>query len=106
MWALPIGSLIGRPIGVLVAVELAVLAGLHRTAHLTWKDIVVIGCTASIGLSFALFSGSALLPTGVLQLQTKTGALLTSGGVLLAVGSAWILGVGRFQRTPRSSEAR
>jgi NhaA family Na+:H+ antiporter len=100
MWALPIGSMIGRPIGVLIAVELAVLAGLHRTMHLTWRDIVVIGCTSSIGLGFALFSGSALLPLGVLQQQTKTGALLTVGGAVLALGAAWILGVGRFGRTP------
>ena len=104
MWALPIATLIGRPIGVLLGVEIAVLAGLHRTLHMGWKELVVIGCTASIGLAFALFAGTAMLPIGPLQLQIKTGALLTSAGAVWAVGAAWALGVGRFKRSPAGHE--
>lgn len=98
MWALPIATVIGRPIGVLIFVELAVLAGLHRTLHVGWKELVVVGSITSIGLSFALFSGAALVPTGPLQLQLKTGALLTAIGAVSSIGVAWALGVGRFHR--------
>lgn len=98
MWAVPIATIIGRPIGVLIFVEVAVVAGLHRTLLVGWKDLIVMGCIASIGLSFALFSGAALVPIGPLQLQLKTGALLTAVGALSAVAVAWALGVGRFHR--------
>ena len=94
--ALPIATMIGRPIGVLAGGELAILAGLHRTPPIGWKELLVIGCTTSIGLTSAFFMACTIFAIGPLCLQTKTGALLTSGGAILALVVAWSLGVGRF----------
>jgi NhaA family Na+:H+ antiporter len=97
-WAVPVAVLIGRPIGVLAAAGVAVVAGLHLPQHLRWSDIVVIGCIASIGLVMALFFAAAAMPTGPLLQELKTGALLTAAGAIVAVGAARLLHVGRFSR--------
>jgi len=97
MWAVPLATLIGRPIGVLLGAEAAIAVGLHRTPRVGWRELLVIGCTASIGLTVALFFSSAALAPGPLQLQMKTGALLTAAGAGLAFLAAWLLGVGRFR---------
>jgi NhaA family Na+:H+ antiporter len=99
MWALPVATLVGRPLGILVGAELAVAAGLHRTPRVGWKELLVVGCTASIGLAVALFFATAVMPLGPLLLQIKTGSLLTAAGAGLAFLAAWLLGVGRFAAT-------
>jgi NhaA family Na+:H+ antiporter len=104
MWALPVATMVGRPFGVLLGAGAGVSAGLHRTAHVGWKELLVIGCAASIGLTFALFLATAILPLGPLLLQMKTGALLTAGGAVLTFLTAWLLGVGRF-RAAETEEA-
>jgi NhaA family Na+:H+ antiporter len=102
-WSLPIATIIGRPIGVLLWSEAAVAMGLHRTPRVGWRELIVIGCVGSIGLTMALFFATALLPIGWLVLQMKTGALLTALAALVAMLSARALRVGRFRRSiPKS----
>ena len=96
MWALPIAVLAGRPVGILLAVEAAVFAGLHRIPRVGWRELLVVGCAASVGLTVALFFATGVMPLGNLLLQLKTGALLTSAGAAVALLVAWSLGVGRF----------
>jgi NhaA family Na+:H+ antiporter len=96
MWAVPLATLVGRPIGILAGAEAAVAAGLHRTPRVGWRELLVIGCAASIGLTVALFFATAVMSLGPLRLQLKTGALLTAGGAVLAFLVARLLGVGRF----------
>src|SRR5439155_8566010 len=52
-WAIPMAAL-GRPIGIVVAAAVAIGAGLHLPRHVGWPELVVVGCTATIGLVFAL----------------------------------------------------
>ena len=54
MWAIPLAAL-GRPIGIIVAAGVAIAAGLHLPLRVGWRELVVVGCTATIGLVFALF---------------------------------------------------
>jgi NhaA family Na+:H+ antiporter len=105
MWALPVATLVGRPFGVLLGAGAGVAAGLHPTARVGWKELLVIGCAASIGLTFALFFATAVLPLGPLLLQMKTGALVTAAGALLTLLTAWLLGVGRFEAAPREERS-
>jgi NhaA family Na+:H+ antiporter len=98
IWAMPIAMIIGRPIGVFLAAEAGVRLGLRRTIHVGWRETIVIGCAASVGLTVALFFSIASLPLGPLLLQLRVGALLSVLGVATAFGSAWVLGVGRFER--------
>jgi NhaA family Na+:H+ antiporter len=97
MWAIPLGAL-GRPIGIVAAAGLAIAAGLHLPHRVGWRDIVVVACTATIGLVFALFFATAVMPVGPLLLEMKMGALVTIAGSALAFAAALVLRVGRFAR--------
>ena len=102
--ALPLAALVGRPIGVMVAVGLALTAGgFVWPLRSGWRDLLVVGFIASIGFSFALFVASGILPVGALLTQTRMGALATIPGSVLAFGAAWILRVGRFMNRQPSA---
>jgi NhaA family Na+:H+ antiporter len=97
MWAIPIAAL-GRPFGIAAAVGIAISAGLHLPLRVGWREVLVVGCTATIGLVFALFFAAAVMPLGALLLEMKMGALITIAGGGLAFAVARVLAVGRFAR--------
>jgi NhaA family Na+:H+ antiporter len=97
MWAIPIAAL-GRPFGIAAAVGIAISAGLHLPLRVGWREVLVVGCTATIGLVFALFFAVAVMPLGALLLEMKMGALITIAGGGLAFAVARVLTVGRFAR--------
>jgi len=97
MWGIPIAAL-GRPSGIVVSAGVAIAAGLHLPERVGWRELLVVGCTASIGLVFALFFASAVMPLGPLLLEMKMGALVTVAGGGLAFAAARLLRVGRFAR--------
>jgi NhaA family Na+:H+ antiporter len=99
-WAVLVGIVAGKPIGIGLAVALSVAAGLHLPAHLGWKDVVVVGCAAGIGFTVALFFATAAFPPGPILEQLKLGALMSVTSAPLAFGAAAILGVGRFRASP------
>ena len=86
----------GKPIGISIAVALALLAGLKLPQRFRQRDIVVVGFVAGIGFTVALFFATAAFPAGPILSQTKLGALLSVASAGLAVGVAWLLKVGRF----------
>lgn len=95
-YAVLLAILVGKPIGIGLAVAAAVAFGLHLPQRLTWKDIVVVGCAAGIGFTVALFFATAAFPAGPILQQAKLGALLSVGAALPAFAAAAILRVGRF----------
>jgi NhaA family Na+:H+ antiporter len=97
MWAIPVAAL-GRPIGIVAAAGLAIAAGLHLPQRVGWRELVVVGCTASIGMVFALFFATAVMPLGPVLLEMKMGALVTVLGGVVAFVAARLLRVGRFAR--------
>jgi NhaA family Na+:H+ antiporter len=97
MWAIPIAAL-GRPVGIVAASGVAIAAGLHLPLRVGWRELLVVACTATIGLVFALFFATAVMPLGVLLLEMKMGALVTIAGGGLAFVAARMLRVGRFAR--------
>jgi NhaA family Na+:H+ antiporter len=100
-WALLTAALVGRPVGVLAAVALAVLAGLHLPPRIGWRHLVVAALSTTSGFTFALFFASGLLPVGPMRAQITIGAVATSVGVLITFAVARLLEVGRFRR-PRA----
>ena len=56
----------------------------------------MIAFAAASGFTFALFFAAAVVPVGPILIQTKTGALMTGAGALLAFAAARVLRVGRF----------
>jgi NhaA family Na+:H+ antiporter len=89
--------LIGKPIGILAATATAALAGLSLPAHVTWRDMTVLGIIAAIGFTVALFFATAAFPYGRLLDETKMGALLSFGAFFIALGAARLLNVRRHQ---------
>jgi Na+:H+ antiporter, NhaA family len=97
-WALLLGALVGRPLGILTAVGAAVAAGWHLPRGLGWRQLLVAALASSSGFTFALFFATGILSTGPLLAQLTIGALGTAAGSLLAIGAARLFRVGRFAR--------
>jgi NhaA family Na+:H+ antiporter len=93
---LPIAVLVGRPLGILMAVGLAVAAGLHLPHRIGWRELIVVGFIAALGFSVGLFFSTALLPPGQLRSETNMGVLASVLAVPVAFACARILRVGRF----------
>ena len=97
-WAVLAAILIGKPLGILLAVVPAIGAGFRLPDGLTWRDLLVVGIAAAIGFTVALFFATAAFQPGDQLDQTKMGALLSVGSALVAFAVAKGLGVGRFGR--------
>lgn len=97
-WAVAVAALAGKPAGVLAAVALAVVSGLHLPHRVGWRELTVVAFTASIGFTFALFFATAAIPVGPILVEAKLGALLTVSGSLIAAAAAVVLRVGRFAK--------
>jgi NhaA family Na+:H+ antiporter len=97
-WGLPIAVIAGRPVGILVAVAIAVACGMHLPHRVGWRELVVVGLVSAIGFSVGLFVSNELLAPGQLRAETSMGVLLTLIAAPLAIGVASALRVGRFGR--------
>ena len=106
-WAVAIASLLGKPLGIVLGVGLAVLAGLHLPRGLHWRDVAVIAVATSGGFAFALFAATAVYPLGPALAELKIGAIASGAGVLLALALAWQWRLGIFaQRREQSRRLR
>ena len=104
-WAVLAAALIGRPIGILASVALAMAAGLRLPAHLRWRELIVVSLAASAGFTFALFFATSVMPPGPLLGELKLGALSTAAGAVVALAGARLLHVGRFTPKPVGTHA-
>ena len=97
MWALVGASLVGRPVGMLAAIGLAVAAGLHLPPRIGWRDVLVAAFATSSGFTFALFYASGLLPMGPVRQQITMGVLASTVGVLITFLVARAVRAGRYE---------
>jgi NhaA family Na+:H+ antiporter len=95
-WAVLLGALFGRPVGMVAAAAFGRLAGLRLPSSIGWRDLAVIALATSSGFTFALFTAATLLPVGGVLTQIRVGALATAIGAALTYGAARGLRVGRF----------
>jgi len=95
-WAVLVASLVGRPVGTLVAIGIATLAGLHLPRGTGWRDALVSALAAAPTLVFGVLFAVAVFPVGPLLEQTKLGAIATAIGLVPAFVAARLLRVGRF----------
>lgn len=100
-WALLTAALVGRPVGVLAAIAVAVGVGLHLPPGVGWRHLVVAALSTASGFTFALFFASGLLPIGAVRAQITIGAVATSVGVIITFAVARLLKIGCF-RQPRA----
>jgi NhaA family Na+:H+ antiporter len=96
--SLPIAILIGKPFGLAVGVAAARAMGFTLPHHVGWRELVVVALLSTIGFTMALFFATVALGPGPVLSAVKMGALWSITGGLLALGAAWLLGVGRFAR--------
>ncbi len=95
------GSLVlGKPIGVLLLTAIAVAAGLKRPAGFTYADAAIVGLTAGIGFTVALFFATAAFPPGLALDEAKMGALFSFVAAPLAILAARLAGSTRRARPP------
>jgi NhaA family Na+:H+ antiporter len=97
-WSVLVAALAGKPLGISAAVALALAAGLHLPHRVGWRDVIVLAFIAAIGFTFSLFLATTTFALGPVLIEAKTGAVLTITGALLALGTSWLLRVGRFAR--------
>lgn len=100
-----LGSLIiGKPLGIVAFALLAGLFGFTRAKGLTVPVMIVLGITAGIGFTVALFFTTAAFPITSVHLdEAKMGALLSFLAAPLAILAARLTGV--MPRRPRSTDA-
>jgi Na+:H+ antiporter, NhaA family len=97
-WGVPFATLIGKPLGILVAVGIAVLAGFHLPPRVGWRELTVAGVISAAGFTVALFFAAATLAPGILLRETKMGVLLGLISIAAAFALARMLRVGRFSQ--------
>ena len=98
-WAVPVATLIGKPLGILVAVAIAVMAGFHLPPRVGWRELIVAGVISAAGFTVALFFATATLAPGILLRETKMGVLIGLISIAAAFAVARVLlRVGRFAR--------
>jgi NhaA family Na+:H+ antiporter len=95
-WGMLLAALIGRPVGILVAIGIAVTAGLHLPRHVHWRELVVIALATSSGFSIALFFATGTIAAGPALAAVKLGVIGSVVGALLAIVAARALKVGKF----------
>ena len=93
---LPLATLIGKPIGLLIGAGLARACGLSLPARIGWRELIVLGLVAASGFTVALFFAAAAVGPGPTLSALKMGALISGGAVLVAAAAAVLLRVGRF----------
>jgi len=74
--------------------------GFHLPHRVGWRELIVAGFVATIGLSVGLFFSAVLFPPGQLRSELSMGVLLSLAGAPLAVVAAMALRVGRFAHHP------
>jgi NhaA family Na+:H+ antiporter len=96
-WAVSVGTLVGRPAGMLAAVGVSVALGLRLPHGVGWRELVIVALAASCAFTFGLFFATAVFATGPVLTEAKVGALSTIVGGLIATAAALLLAVGPFR---------
>jgi len=95
-WAILVAALVGRPLGAIAGLAIALAAGLRLPPRVEWRDFLVVALATSSGFSLALFIAVGSMAPGPVLSEIKIGALSVVVGALLALGAAAALGIGRF----------
>ena len=97
-WGVALGLLLGKPIGVTLAVWLAVRGGAQLPLGVTWAQVLGMSLLGGIGFTVSLF---------VTELSFEAEALLTDAkvGILLASALAGVLGYGLLRVVTRPSRS-
>ena len=93
-WFVTLALFIGKPVGILLSAALAVAAGLRMPGRLPAAQVFLVGVTAAIGFTVALFFATAAFPPGRILDEAKMGALLSFVAAPVAVALSRTLSQG------------
>jgi Na+:H+ antiporter, NhaA family len=86
-----VGLVVGKPVGIMIAVCALVLTGLAKLPEgATWRDVIGVACLAGIGFTMSLFIGSLAFSSTELVAQVRVGVIFGSL-ISIAVGLAILL---------------
>ncbi len=92
-WLVMLSLVIGKPAGIFIVTVLALAAGLRKPARMSYVDVLVVGVTAGIGFTVALFFAAAAFPPGNVLDHAKMGALLSFSAAPIAIGIGRLAGL-------------
>ncbi len=97
-WAVVVALLVGKPIGIFLAVQgTAHALRIPMSASLGARELLVLGIIAGIGFTVSIFVSTVAFPGGgALQEAAKMGALLSFASALIAYAVARLLAVKRI----------
>jgi NhaA family Na+:H+ antiporter len=90
-----VGLLAGKPLGIFFSGWLCKAVRLQLPEGVSLPILLVVGCTAGIGFTVALFVATVAFEAGPVQNSAKMGALASCLAVATAFASARLLGVRR-----------
>jgi NhaA family Na+:H+ antiporter len=103
-WGVVLGALVGRPLGLLVGIGLALAVGFIAPPRIRARDLVVLALATTSGFTFALFFATSAMAAGPALAQIKLGALLTAAGAAVTMVVARLVGSGRIAPRAQATE--
>ena len=77
-WAVALGLLVGKPLGIVAAAWLAVRAGAELPRGVRWRGVAGVGMLAGMGFTVALFVAELAFDDGAQLAAAKLGIFGTS----------------------------
>lgn len=100
-WIVFAGLLAGKPLGIVFMTVAGVKLGLRMPGGLSYREIFVVGVTAAIGFTVALFFTTAAFPPGRVLDEAKMGALFSFAAAPAAILLGRLMGLSPRARTIR-----
>jgi NhaA family Na+:H+ antiporter len=97
----PLAVFVGKPLGLLLGIAVARGLGLALPFHVGCRHLTVVAFISTIGFTMALFFATVAVGPGAVLSEMKMGALLTLAGGVMALATARLLHVGRFEQKPQ-----
>ena len=91
--------IVGKPLGIWVFAYLGTKIGFPLPPGMRRRELLVVGCTAGIGFTVAIFVAGVAFPRGEIQDAAKIGALASFGAAVVALVIGRLLKLERM-RTP------
>lgn len=92
-WMVLSSLLAGKPLGIVSFTILGITFGLRAPGGLSYLHTIVVGITAGIGFTVALFFATAAFPPGAVLDEAKMGALLSFVAAPIAIGVGRAMGL-------------
>ena len=102
-WIVFAALLLGKPIGILVMTVLGVTLGLRAPGGLSYSHTAIVGLTAGIGFTVALFFATAAFEPGHVLDEAKMGALFSFVAAPLAIMLGRALGLRPTPKAPQTA---